>query len=60
MSDKAKKIIDLLSNKDRQVNMKVNSNLWDMFSELAAKENKSNTAKVEELIICHLEEKGII
>ncbi len=34
--------------------MKVNSNLWDMFSELAAKENKSNTAKVEELIICHL------
>ena len=60
MKDKTQRIFDYLRNKDRRVSLKINGAMWDLFSELAGKENKSNTAKIEELIIHYFEEKGVI
>ncbi|MGC6367767.1 MAG: hypothetical protein ACON35_07215 [Candidatus Marinamargulisbacteria bacterium] len=57
---KAEKVLELIRNKSKRVNLALNPQLWRMFEECAAKESVATTHKIEELIIAYLDKHGFL
>lgn len=57
---KAEKILELIRNKSKRVNLALNPQLWYLFEQSVDKENIAPTHKIEELIISYLDENGFL
>ena len=57
---KAEKVLELIRNKSKRVNLALNPQLWHLFESCVDKENIAPTHKIEELIISYLDQKGYL
>ncbi len=57
---KAEKILELIRNKSKRVNLALNPQLWDLFEKCVESENVAPTHKIEELIIMYLDQNGLL
>ena len=57
---KANRVLELIRNKTKRVNLAMNPKLWDLFERMAKDEGMSPTHKIEDLIISNLEERGYL
>ena len=55
---KAEKILELIRNKTKRVNLAFNPKLWEKLEALAEQEGITPTNKIEDLIINYLEEQN--
>ena len=55
---KAAKILALVRNKTKRVNLAINPKLWALFDSCSAKEGLTATHKLEDLIVEYLDSKG--
>ena len=60
MVAKAEKVLELIRNKSKRVNLALNPQLWSLFEACVAKENVAPTHKIEELIISYLDNHGFL
>ena len=56
----AEKILELIRNKTKRVNLAFNPQLWYLFEQCVDNENISPTNKIEELMITYLEKNGCL
>ena len=54
----AEKILELIRNKTKRVNLALNPQLWHLFEKCVESEQISPTNKIEELIITYLDKHG--
>jgi hypothetical protein len=57
---KAEKVLELIRNKSKRVNLALNPQLWQLFDSAVAKEDVAPTHKIEELIIAYLDQQGML
>ena len=57
---KAEKVLELIRNKSKRVNLALNPQLWQLFEESVANEGVAPTHKIEELIIAYLDKNGYL
>jgi hypothetical protein len=57
---RAEKVLELIRNKSKRVNLALNPQLWSLFEECVSKENVAPTHKIEELIISYLDKQGFL
>ena len=57
---KAEKVLELIRNKSKRVNLALNPQLWRLFESCVGKERVAPTHKIEELIISYLDEQGFL
>ena len=57
---KAEKVLELIRNKTKRVNLALNPQLWVLFEACVAKERVAPTHKIEELIISYLDQQGVL
>ena len=57
---KAEKILELIRNKSKRVNLALNPQLWYLFEQCVDKEEIAPTHKIEELIISYLDKHGYL
>ena len=57
---KAEKILELIRNKSKRVNLALNPQLWELFEQCVDNENVAPTHKIEELIIMYLDQNGLL
>tara|TARA_B100001142_G_C13984464_1_gene520191 strand:- start:165 stop:401 length:237 start_codon:yes stop_codon:yes gene_type:complete len=57
---KAEKVLELIRNKSKRVNLALNPNLWQLFESCVTKEGVVPTHKIEELIITYLDQQGAL
>ncbi len=57
---KAERVLELIRNKTKRVNLALNPYLWHMFEECVEKEGILATHKIEELIIGYLDQHGVL
>jgi hypothetical protein len=56
----AQKVLELIRNKSRRVNLALNPQLWQLFESCVEKELVAPTHKIEELIIAYLDQNGYL
>jgi hypothetical protein len=57
---KAEKVLELIRNKSKRVNLALNPQLWQLFEECVGEEHVAPTHKIEELIISYLDKQGYL
>ncbi|MEK9727826.1 MAG: hypothetical protein VW397_06960 [Candidatus Margulisiibacteriota bacterium] len=57
---KAEKVLELIRNKTKRVNLALNPHLWQLFETCVGKEKVAPTHKIEELIISYLDQHGFL
>ncbi|MGA0241385.1 MAG: hypothetical protein ACO3K7_00110 [Candidatus Marinamargulisbacteria bacterium] len=57
---KAEKVLELIRNKSKRVNLALNPQLWALFDACVAEEDVAPTHKIEELIIAYLDKQGLL
>ena len=57
---KAEKVLELIRNKSKRVNLALNPQLWQLFEQCVDGENVAPTHKIEELIISYLDKQGFL
>ena len=57
---KTEKILELIRNKSKRVNLALNPTLWHLFEQCVEKDAINPTQKIEEFIISYLEENGYL
>ena len=57
---KAEKVLELIRNKSKRVNLALNPHLWHLFEICVEKEQVAPTHKIEELIISYLDQQGVL
>ena len=57
---KAEKVLELIRNKSKRVNLALNPHLWHLFEECVTREGVVPTHKIEELIITYLDQQGLL
>ena len=57
---KAKRILQLIRNKERNAHLLVNPVLWELFRMTCREEGVSANHKISELVLEYLEEKGVL
>jgi hypothetical protein len=57
---KAEKVLELIRNKSKRVNLALNPQLWQLFEAAVVKENVAPTHKIEELMIAYLDQQGML
>ncbi len=56
----AEKILELIRNKTKRINLALNPQLWQLFEACASNEDISPTHKLEGLIIAYLDQHGYL
>ena len=57
---KAEKVLELIRNKSKRVNLALNPQLWQLFEDCVCEEKVAPTHKIEELIISYLDKQGYL
>lgn len=57
---KAEKVLELIRNKSKRVNLALNPQLWKLFEIATTKEGVAPTHKIEELVISFLDAQGFL
>ena len=57
---KANRVLELIRNKTKRINLAVNPKLWDLLEVMAKAEGMHPTHKIEDLIISELEDRGYL